>query len=968
MQQNFLNGMNQTYLLDLYHQYLNAPSNVSEEWRDFFSSVEETPELFAKDRNGASWAPRESNVIGNATKEPLSDDLFDGNAQQKDNGFDPNLLFQQFTSQSFNNNNNREGIINSIRAVRMIRAYRLRGHSAADLDPLNLNAKKNHPELDYHYYGFTDNDLNKTIYLNFVMGIEHITLQELIEFCKKTYCGSLGIEYMHIQIPEEVKWLQERIETPTELGNFTPTGKKAILERLTASEGFERFLDRKYPGTKRFGLDGGETTIPLMEQIIKRSSKHDVSMIAIGMSHRGRLNVLAHIMQKPYRALLSEFQGHSATPDGVQGSGDVKYHLGHSADREFDGKTVHLSLASNPSHLEAVNTVVLGKVKAYQKTAKDKRHVLGILVHGDAAFAGQGIVAETLLSSQLEGYETYGTIHVIVNNQIGFTTMPSMARSSPYCSDVAQASGAPILHVNGDDPEASMFAARIAVEYRQTFGKDVVIDLWCYRRHGHSEIEEPMFTQPIMYRKISEQKSTRETYAARLIAENTLTQNDVDAMNNSLHDRLEVAFNEANSYKPNKADWLEGVWHGIKGGLDNKIPKTGVTDTIIKQIAAALSHVPKNFNINHKLTRFVDARKKMFETGEGVDWATGEAMAFGSLLCESSPVRLSGEDCQRGTFSQRHAVLIDQESEEPYVQLNNIRFGQANIEIFNSPLSEYGVLGFEYGYAMTAPSSLTIWEAQFGDFANGAQVIFDQFISSSESKWLRLSGLVMLLPHGYDGQGPEHSSARLERYLQLCAEDNMRVCNITTPANYFHALRLQLHSPTRKPLLIMSPKALLRHKKCVSSLADFADDTQFQPVLADDRDKKLKADKIKRLVLCSGKIYYELLEAMERDKNDDIYLLRVERLHPYPEVELLPFLKKFKNAELIWCQEEPENMGSWHYIDRKLEGTMKNAQMKASRPVYIGRPAAASPATGIAKKHALEQAQLVKDIQTMSKS
>ncbi len=964
MTANFVNGMNETFLLDLYNQYLNSPSNVSEDWQEFFSGIDEAPEIFDRDVQGASWAPRLSSVIGTHENTSISDGFFSAEELRKTNGkqeFDAERFFEKFSNNTGAVNN--EGVINSIRAVRMIRAYRLHGHLAANLDPLGINQRRGHPELDYQYYGFTDADLGKQIYLNFLMGIESITLQDLIIFCKRIYCGSLGVEYMHIQNPEEVSWFQERLETSHEIYDFTDKGKIAILERLTESEGFEKFLDRKYPGTKRFGLDGGETTIPLLEQIIKRSAMYDVATVAIGMSHRGRLNVLAHIMHKPYRALLSEFQGHSATPDGIEGSGDVKYHLGTSADRDFDGTNVHLSLASNPSHLEAVNTVVLGKVRAYQKIAKDRRHVLGILIHGDAAFAGQGIVSETLIASQLQGYRTHGTIHVIVNNQIGFTTVPVMARSSSYCSDVAKSIGAPILHVNGDDPEASMVAARFAVAYRQQFGKDVVIDLWCYRRHGHSEIEEPMFTQPNMYRQIAKQVGTRELYSQKLIVDKIMTQEQVDNMQQELHDKLETAFKEANSYKPNKADWLEGEWHGMKGGADSVIPTTGVPDAFIKQIGDALSHVPKNFKIHNKLTRFVDARSKMFETGEGIDWATGEALAFGSLLCESTPVRLSGEDCQRGTFSHRHSVLIDQESEEPYLQLNNIRFGQAQIEVLNSPLSEYGVLGYEYGYSMTAPHSLTLWEAQFGDFANGAQVIFDQFISSSESKWLRLSALVVLLPHGYDGQGPEHSSARLERYLQLCAEDNMRVCNITTPANYFHALRLQMHSSIRKPLLIMAPKALLRHKKCVSPIVAFKGDSQFMNLLADDREKSLKDSNIKRVVLCSGKIYYELLEALEANKNDNVYLLRVERLHPYPDADVVKYLKRFKDAEIVWCQEESENMGAWHYMDRKLENSMKQAGMKAQRPVYIGRPASASPATGVAAKHVVEQKMIATQVQ-----
>ncbi len=961
---NFLNGLNETYLLDIYKQYLNSPLDVSDEWRLFFDDLDESTETLLEDIQGASWAPRKSNVVGNKNDNiSLSDTFFTPEDLQRNRmaQFNPEAFLTQFSS--VDHGDRREGVVNSIRAVRMVRSYRVRGHLAANLDPLGLATKRNHPELNYQHYGFTDADLDKQVYLNFMMGIENCTLRELIAFCKRTYCGNLGFEYMHMQIPEEVSWMKERIETNNKYPNFTARGKMAILERLTESEGFEKFLDKKYPSTKRFGLDGAETAIPVIEQILKRSASLDVTTAVLGMSHRGRLNVLAHIMRKSHRAIFSEFQGISSTPEGIQGSGDVKYHMGTSADRDFDGAHIHLSLASNPSHLEAVNTVVLGKVRAHQKAEKNRMNVLGILLHGDAAFAGQGIVAETLLSSQLQGYRTGGTIHLITNNQIGFTTVPNMARSSPYCSDIAKAIGAPILHANADDPEACLVAARMAVDYRQHFGKDVVIDLWCYRRHGHSEIEEPMFTQPLMYKKIKQHPSTRELYAKKLISENIITQEIVDNLEHEFREKLEKDFSEASGYKPNKADWLEGKWHDIHSGIDKKMPITAISKPLIRQIGDALTHTPKNFNLHNKLERFIHTRKQMFETGENIDWATGEALAFGSLLCESTPVRLSGEDCQRGTFSQRHGILIDQNTEEEYIQLDNIRVGQAPIELFNSPLSEYGVLGFEYGYAMSAPDSLVIWEAQFGDFANGAQVIFDQFISSSESKWLRLSGLVVLLPHGYDGQGPEHSSARIERYLQLCAEDNLRVCNITTPANYFHALRFQIHSETRKPLLIMAPKSLLRSRHCVSPLIDFMGERTFMPVLADDREQDLKDPDIKRLIVCSGKIYYELLEALETAQSKDIYLLRLERFYPFPSEELKPYLERFQNAEICWCQEEPENMGGWSFVDRKLEAVMLASNTKCKRPIYIGRSASASPATGIAKLHNREQEKLAQDIQ-----
>ena len=965
MSDNFLHGFNQTYLQDIYKQYLNSPLNVSDEWREFFDGLDEPADIIFDDMRGPSWAPRVGNVVGNTDKTSLSDTFFTAEDRKRSNleQFSPEAFLSNMNMGGLSPEHQREGIVNSIRAVRMIRAYRVRGHLAARLDPLGMTKQRNHPELDYRYYGFTETDLEKQVYLNFIMGMESTTLRDLVNLCERTYCRSLGIEYMHIPIPAEVKWIQERVETNNASPDFTTKGKVEILKRLTESETFERFLDKKYPGTKRFGLDGGESTIPVIEQILKRSSSLGVIRAEIGMSHRGRLNILAHIMRKAYHAIFAEFQGIAAIPEGAHGSGDVKYHMGISADREFDSRIIHLSLASNPSHLEAVNTVILGKVRAHQKFEKDTSNVLGIILHGDAAFAGQGIVAETLLSSQLDGYSTAGTIHIITNNQIGFTTMPNMARSSPYCSDIAKASGAPILHVNGDDPEACVIAARIAVDYRQQFHKDVVIDLWCYRRQGHSEIEEPKFTQPLMYKKIAEHPTTREIYSKKLIAENTIDQENSDQMLNQIRQAMETEFQQASGYKPNKAEWLEGKWAGIESD-EQSIPKTGISKSLLSEIAEALKKIPANFNIHSKLNRFIDGRKEMLRTGENIDWAMGEALAFGSLLCEATPVRLSGEDCQRGTFSQRHAVLIDQNTEEEYLQLNSIRFGQAEIEICNSPLSEYGVLGFEYGYSTSSPNTLVLWEAQFGDFANGAQVIFDQFISSSEAKWLRLSGLVVLLPHGFDGQGPEHSSARLERYLQLCAEDNMRVCNITTPANYFHALRLQIHSATRKPLLIMSPKSLLRNKLCVSKLDEFINETKFMPVLADDRDANLKDSHIKRLVLCSGKIYYELLDALQKDNDKSIYLLRLERFYPFPEVELEPYLTRFQNAEMIWCQEEPENMGGWNFIDRKLENLMTKVKTKMQRPQYIGRPASASPATGVAKKHAEQQTLIIQKVKT----
>jgi 2-oxoglutarate dehydrogenase E1 component len=776
---------------------------------------------------------------------------------------------------------------------------------------------------------------------------------------------------MHMSDPDQKRWIQERIEGIRNHTEFTSKGKHAILERLTAAETFEKFLDKKFTGTKRFGLDGGESAIPALEQIIKRGGQLGVREIIIGMPHRGRLNVLANFMGKPFAAIFSEFQGNAANPEDVQGSGDVKYHLGTSSDREFDGTSVHLSLTANPSHLEAVNPVALGKVRAKQMQRKhmpreeQMSEVMGLLMHGDAAFAGQGLVPETLLLSELRGYRTGGTIHFIVNNQIGFTTAPAYSRSSPYPTDVAKTIQAPIFHVNGDDPEAVVHVARIATEFRQRFKKDVIVDMICYRRHGHNEGDEPSFTQPIMYREIAKHPTTRTIYAERLVKEGVVTGEEADRLVSDFSAHLESQFEAAKGYKPNKADWLEGKWTGLEvaSGEDRR-GETGASLQTLREVGGALTRVPENFNLHRTLRRILDNKRKMIESGQGLDWATAEALAFGTLLKEGTPVRLSGQDSGRGTFSQRHAVLVDQESENRYIPLNNLGDGQAAFEVIDSPLSEAGVLGFDYGFSLAEPNALVCWEAQFGDFANGAQVIIDQFISSAESKWLRMSGLVMLLPHGYEGQGPEHSSARLERFLQLSAEDNWQVCNLTTPANYFHALRRQILRPFRKPLIITTPKSLLRHKLAVSSLEDLGQDRTFHRLLPESG--KLVADaKVTRVVLCSGKVYYDLLEEREKRGIKDVALMRVEQLYPFPKRTLEKELQRYANAEVVWCQEEPKNMGAWTFVEHRIEDALTAVKVAAKRPRYVGRPEAASPATGLYKRHNLEQAKLVGDALTV---
>ena len=937
-------GANAPFIAELYARYLDNPGSVDASWQAVFGELTETNGVAVEQ---PSWSKDRTRIIG--VPDPEAAKPAKGGAKA---GAAAGLSEAEVKAAA----------LDSVRALMIIRAYRARGHLVSNLDPLGLAGTRfPHPELDPAHFGFGEADMDRPIFLANVLGREKATLREIMSILRDTYCGNIGVEYTHISDPARKSWLQERIEGIRNQTDFTENGKKAILERLTAAESFERFLHVKYTGTKRFGLDGGEAAIPALEQIVKRGGQLGVQEIVIGMAHRGRLNVLTNFMGKPFRAVFSEFQGNPANPSDVQGSGDVKYHLGTSTDREFDGKNVHLSLTANPSHLEVVDAVVLGKVRAKQTQLKDteRRKVLGLLIHGDAAFAGQGIVAECFGMSELKGYRTGGTIHLIINNQIGFTTSPAYSRSSPYPSDVAKMVEAPIFHVNGDDPEAVVHVARVATEYRQEFGVDVVIDIFCYRRFGHNEGDEPAYTQPLMYQAIGQHPSVRKLYAQRLVEEKLLTQDEADQVEKDFMAYLEEEFQAGNSYKPNKADWLEGAWSGMETASgDDRRGETAVPLEKLREIGLKLCEMPEGLDVNRKLVRQLEDRKKRLEAGESLDWATGEALAFGTLLTEGYPVRLSGQDSGRGTFSHRHAVVIDQTTEERYVPLANLSENQAQFEVIDSPLAEMSVLGFEYGYTLSEPRALVLWEAQFGDFTNGAQVVIDQFISSGENKWLRMSGLVMLLPHGYEGQGPEHSSARLERYLQQCAEDNMQVVNVTTPANYFHVLRRQLHRKFRKPLVIMTPKSLLRHKLAVSTLADMAEGTTFHRVLYDN--EILCDDKdVKRVVLCSGKVYYDLYEERAKRGIKDVFFLRLEQLYPFPHKALADELKRFPKAEVVWCQEEPENMGSWTFVDRRIEAVLTEIGAKQKRPVYVGRPAAAATATGLLKLHNLEQAKLV---------
>jgi 2-oxoglutarate dehydrogenase E1 component len=850
----------------------------------------------------------------------------------------------------------------SIRAMMLIRTYRVRGHLGADLDPLGLTKREVPADLTPAYHGFTEFDLDRPIWICGVLGYEQATVRQIVRVLQQTYCGHIGFEYMHINEVEERRFIQARIEGEEETVQFTPEGKQSILAKVIHAEQWEKFLARKYVGTKRFGLDGGEGAVPALEAVIKYGGQYGVEEIDIGMAHRGRLNILTNVMGKPAAAIFHEFAGGATNPADVGGSGDVKYHLGTSSDREFEGRKVHLSLLPNPSHLEAVDPVVLGKARASQTIKGDREGdtVLPMLLHGDAAFAGQGVVWECLSFSGLPGYGTGGTIHFIINNQVGFTTSPQFGRSSPYPSDVAKGIQAPILHVNGDDPEAVTFCCKLAIEFRQKFNRDIVIDMWCYRRFGHNEGDEPSFTQPQMYAAIKMHPPISEIYGKRLIAEGVVDEPWIEQTTKEYLAHLEEEFQSAVSYMPNKADWFEGRWAGLgrpeEPVLGRRNIQTAISDEDMRRLGEVLTTVPSGFNIHKTLQRILDAKKEMFASGQGFDWATAEALAFGSLIADGQSVRLSGQDSGRGTFSQRHAVWVDQQTGDKYIPLTAVKGGR--FEVRDSPLSEFGVLGFEYGYSLADPKTLVLWEAQFGDFANGAQSIIDQFVAAGEAKWLRASGLVMLLPHGFEGQGPEHSSARLERYLQLCAEDNMQVANCTTPANYFHILRRQLRRDFRKPLIMMTPKSLLRNKLAVSSFGDFTGDSHFRRILSDL--KPPAEGETRRLVLCSGKLGYELMEARDAASDPGIEILRMEQLYPFPSEPLVKRLKAMpKLTDLIWAQEEPKNNGAWFFVEDQLEQCLADSGHRGMRAQYAGRAAGASPATGLAKRHAAEQAALI---------
>ncbi len=917
---SFLTTNNASQVISIYKDYIKDPNLVDKSWHDFFNTL----------------APEEISILADYQKIDWS---------------------QTSRGKDFNQTSLDQAITDSLRLVMMIRAYREIGHLIADLDPLGLMIKNSPSGLDPEYYGFQEKDYDRKIFLFGYLGFEKATVKEVFEKLQSIYSGTLAIEYKHIQSAEEYKWLKDRIEEKKDM-QLTPRGKRTILERLVSAEYFEKFLDTKYRGTKRFGLEGAESTIPALEQILKRSSEYGVEDFSFACAHRGRLNILANIVKKPHVQIFGEFihGGENALSD--QGSGDVKYHLGASSDRSFGGNLIHVSMAANPSHLEAVNPVVAGKIRAKQRLIRDNNNtrVSGLLIHGDAAIAGQGVVAETFTMSQLNGYRIGGLIHFIINNQIGFTTSPQYSRSAPYSSEIGKIVQSPIFHVNGDDPEAVVLASRAATEFRNTFKKDTMVDMFCYRKHGHNEGDEPSFTQPLMYETIKKKKSVASIYANKLLEQEVVNQKQIDYLKDQIWYDLEKKFEKAKNYKLKTKLWMGGQWSGLSRAPKDPLRrgKTSESEKSLKDTGIKITNIPDNFNLHPKLQKFNNARIKAIKTGKGIDWSFAEALAIGSLLKEGYQVRLAGQDSGRGTFSQRHSVFYDQKTEERYIPLNNISKKQKEFEIVDSFLSELGVLGFEYGYSLADPNTLVMWEAQFGDFANGAQIIIDQFITSSERKWMQMSGLVMLLPHGHEGMGPEHSSARIERFLQMAAEDNIQIVNCTTPASYFHALRRQIHRNFRKPLIVFTPKSTLRHPNNISRIEEFTGKTSFHRVIDDDIKNP------KRVVFCSGKIFYELDDYRSEHKIKDVKIIRIEQIYPFPFDRLSEILMKYKDCEMIWAQEEPKNMGTWGFVKSRIRHVfVRNNYEKKIH--YVGRRPAAAPATGISKRHITNQ-MLIKEL------
>ncbi|OMH32866.1 2-oxoglutarate dehydrogenase E1 component [Motiliproteus sp. MSK22-1] len=925
-----LSGGNADYVEELYELFLRDPNEVPPEWREEFNKLPRVQDTVSQD------------IPHSAIREHF---LYLSKNQKRAQAAPVSSVSSEHEKKQ-------------VRVLRMINAFRVRGHQVANLDPLGLQERETVPDMDLHFHELSEADLDTTFQLgSLFFGPEEAPLKDILNDLKQTYCTTVGAEFMHIVDTQQKRWLQSRIEPVRSHPQFDPEYRKHILERLTAAEGLEKYLGSRFAGAKRFGLEGGESLIPCLDEIIQRAGKYGSKEVVIGMAHRGRLNVLVNTFGKNPRELFEEFEGKRT----LETSGDVKYHQGFSTNISTPGGELHLALAFNPSHLEISAPVVEGSVRARQDRRDDDIGdlVLPINIHGDSAFAGQGVVMETFQMSQTRAYKTGGTVHIVVNNQVGFTTNKREdTRSTEYCTDVAKMVQAPIFHVNGDDPEAVAFVTKVALDYRNEFHKDVVIDLVCYRRRGHNEADEPSGTQPMMYQKIKTQKTTRTLYAERLIAEGVIDEAQSKAYEADYRQSLEDGRHVAKSLvtEPNEGlfvDWRPYLGHEWTHHCD-----TRVSSELVKDLANKLDTVPEGFVVQRQVAKILEDRKKMGSGAMPINWGFAEVLAYGTLLAEGHPIRITGQDVGRGTFSHRHAVLHNQKDGSTYVPLRNLSEEQPRVTLLDSFLSEEAVLAFEYGYSTTMPNALVVWEAQFGDFANGAQVVIDQFIASGEHKWARLCGLTMLLPHGYEGQGPEHSSARLERYLQLCAEHNMQVCIPTTPAQVFHMLRRQVIRPLRKPLIVMSPKSLLRHKQAISSLDDLTEGS-FQTVIpeVDDIDTK----KVKRVVLCSGKVYYDLYNKREADERDDVAIVRIEQLYPFPEADLRTAIAAYENVEsVVWCQEEPLNQGAWycsqHHMRHAIQQVFPELHLQVS-----ARLASAAPASGYMSQHVIEQETLVND-------
>ena len=928
---HFFSG-NTAFVEDVYERYLEDPASVSVEWRQYFDALQREPAQFDGASSASVEVPAPAPEIRQApTPEPAI---------------------------AVNTDNKKQASV-----LQLINAHRFRGHQQADLDPLKQYERPGVPELDPAYYNFTEEDLVRTFNTGSLFAPDELTLAEIFYIVKSTYCRTLGAEYMHINETEQKRWIQRRLEESEGHHRFSQEKRKRILERVIAANALEEYLHRKYVGQKRFSLEGGESLIPLLDELVQAGGEAGVREAVIGMAHRGRLNVLINIIGKLPGELFDEFEGlNSQTLDvEASNSGDVKYHLGYSSDIQTPGGVIHLTLSFNPSHLEIIDPVVEGSVRARQDRRQDKSRsqVLPIIIHGDAAFAGQGVVMETFNLSQTRGYSTGGTIHIIVNNQIGFTTSdPLDSRSTLYCTDVAKMVQAPIFHVNGDDPDAVVYVANLALDYRMEFKKDVVIDMVCYRRHGHSEADEPAATQPIMYRKIRQHRNIREVHSERMVKEKVATEDEIRKIHDDYIESLESNRSVAGA-KASNADFRFLInYEPFKRTAWDMRVETAVSPRLVSRLTERFTAAPDHFTLHPTVARIIENRKRMGAGELEMDWGYAETLAYATLLDAGFPVRISGQDSGRGTFFHRHAVIHNQDDGDTYLPLQHISEGQPSFLAINSTLSEEAVLAFDYGYASSEPNALVIWEAQFGDFANGAQVVFDQFISSCEAKWARFCGLTVFLPHGYDGQGPEHSSARLERFLQLCARENMQVCQPSTPAQMFHLLRRQVIRPYRKPLIVMSPKSLLRHKLSTSTL-DKVTSGGFRLVI-DEIDENIEKHAVTRLLICSGKVYYDLLEARRGKEVGNIAVIRLEQLFPFPQKEMKRVIDSYPNAnEVVWVQEEPKNQGGWYYMQSR--GTMIGCLSARHVFGYAGRIYSASPAVGSLSLHLAQQKKLVDD-------